>query len=49
MKNLKPRIRNKAIEIADALLGADYEEKRTIAIGISQAEKWDKDHPAPKG
>ncbi|GAB6990479.1 DUF2188 domain-containing protein [Paenibacillus pini] len=48
MKNLKPRIRNKAIEIANALLDEGYEEGRAIAIGTSQAEKWDEDHPAAK-
>ncbi|WP_249716519.1 DUF2188 domain-containing protein [Paenibacillus sp. J31TS4] len=39
-------MRDKAIDIANALLKDDYEEGRAIAIGISQAEKWDEDHPA---
>lgn len=43
MKNLKERVRNKAIEIA--LLQEGYDEDRAIPIAISQAEKWDQDHP----
>lgn len=39
MKNLSKDIRNKAIEIANALLEEGYEEGRAISIGISQAEK----------
>ena len=45
MKNLKERVRNKAIEIANALLQEGYDEDRAIPIAISQAEKWDQDHP----
>jgi uncharacterized protein YdaT len=45
MKNLEPRVREKAVEIANALLKDGYEEGRAIAIGTSQAEKWDEDHP----
>ncbi|GHC40433.1 DUF2188 domain-containing protein [Pediococcus acidilactici] len=41
MKNLKERVRNKAIEIANALLQEGYDEDRAIPIAISQAEKWD--------
>ncbi|UHA62086.1 DUF2188 domain-containing protein [Metabacillus litoralis] len=39
MKNLKKTTRNKAIEIANALVDDGYEEGRAISIGISQAEK----------
>lgn len=39
MKNLPTETRNKAIEIANALLDEDYAEGRAIAIAISQAEK----------
>ncbi|MEC0176324.1 DUF2188 domain-containing protein [Paenibacillus favisporus] len=46
MKNLEPRVRNKAVEIANALLEEGYEEGRAIAIGTAQAEKWNEDHPA---
>lgn len=40
MKNLSETVRNKAIEIANALLDEGYDEDRAIPIGISQAEKW---------
>lgn len=45
MKNLEPRVRNKAVEIANALLEEGYEEGRAIAIGTAKAEEWDKNHP----
>ena len=34
MKNLEEKTRNKAIEIANALLDDDYDEPRSIAIAI---------------
>ncbi|WP_342551834.1 DUF2188 domain-containing protein [Paenibacillus sp. FSL R7-0652] len=45
MKNLKPRVRHKAIEIANALLDEGYEEGRAIAIATAKAEEWDENHP----
>ncbi|WP_410768204.1 hypothetical protein [Fontibacillus sp. BL9] len=48
MKNLEPRVRNKAVEIANALLDDGYEEGRAIAIGTAKAEEWDKNHPKDK-
>ncbi|UGB29945.1 DUF2188 domain-containing protein [Metabacillus sp. B2-18] len=39
MKNLNESTRNKAIEVANALVDDGYEEGRAISIGISQAEK----------
>ncbi|MBB6022916.1 uncharacterized protein YdaT [Paenibacillus sp. JGP012] len=48
MKNLKPRIRHKAIEIANALLDDGYEEGRAIAIATAKAEEWDENHPDHK-
>ncbi len=39
MKNLEPQVREKAIEIANALLRDNYEEGRAIAIATSQARK----------
>lgn len=45
MKNLDARVRNKAVDIANALLDEGYEEGRAIAIATAQAEKWDQDHP----
>ncbi|MBP1999386.1 uncharacterized protein YdaT [Paenibacillus shirakamiensis] len=46
MKNLDTRVRNKAVEIANALLDEGYEEGRAIAIGTAKAEEWDKNHPS---
>ncbi len=40
MKNLDSKTRNKAIEIANALLEDGYDEGRAIAIATAQAEKW---------
>ncbi|WP_367660177.1 hypothetical protein [Cytobacillus gottheilii] len=40
MKNLDPTVRNKAIEIANALLDEDYEEGRAIPIAIDKAKEW---------
>lgn len=45
MKNLKPRIRHKAIDIANALLDEGYDEGRAIAIATAKAEEWDENHP----
>ncbi|MEF2964517.1 hypothetical protein V3851_01635 [Paenibacillus sp. M1] len=45
MKNLEPRVRNKAVEIASALLEDGYEEGRAIAIGTAKAEEWAENHP----
>ncbi|CAI6063845.1 hypothetical protein PAECIP112173_01899 [Paenibacillus sp. JJ-100] len=45
MKNLEPRVRHKAIEIANALLEDGYEEGRAIAIATAKAEEWDENHP----
>ncbi|WP_037289438.1 hypothetical protein [Saccharibacillus sacchari] len=48
MKNLDERVRNKAVEIANALLDEGYEEGRAIAIATAKAEEWDENHPARK-
>lgn len=39
MKNLDPDVREKAIEIANALLRDNYDEGRAIAIATAQARK----------
>ncbi len=40
MKNLDPKVRDKAIDIANALLKEkDMDEGRAIAIAMSQAKK----------
>jgi len=41
MKNLNPKVRNKAIEIANSLIEKDgMEEGKAIAIATRQAKKW---------
>lgn len=40
MANLPPRVRAKAIEIANALLEQGYEEGQAIRIAIAQAKRW---------
>lgn len=40
MANLTPRVRAKAIEIANALLEQGYEEGKAIRIAIAQAKHW---------
>jgi uncharacterized protein YdaT len=49
MKNLDERVREKAVEIANALLRDGYEEGRAIAIATSQAEEWAANHPPGGG
>ena len=40
MKNLPPRVRAKAIEIANAMLESGHPEGRAIRIGIARAKQW---------
>ncbi len=40
MLNLPLDIREKAIEIANALLAEGYDEGRAIRIAIAQAKRW---------
>jgi uncharacterized protein YdaT len=40
LKNFTARVRNKAVEIANALLEEGYDEGRAIAIATSQAKEW---------
>lgn len=47
MRHLEPRIRSKAIEIANALLEQGYEEGKAIRIGIAKAKEWAKHHAPP--
>jgi uncharacterized protein YdaT len=44
MKNLPPRARLKAIEIANALLETGHPEGQAIRIGIAQAKRWAAEH-----
>ena len=44
MKNLTEEVREKAIDIANALLEKEgYDEGRAIAIATKQAEQWAED------
>lgn len=40
LKNLKPVVRKKAIEIANALKEDGYNDQRSISIATHQAEEW---------
>jgi uncharacterized protein YdaT len=40
MRNRPPRVRHKAIEIANALLAAGRPEGQAIRIGIWSARRW---------
>ena len=40
MKNLDPKVRNKAIEIANALLRENYSDERAISIATAQAHEY---------
>lgn len=44
MKNMPAATRNKAIDIANALLREGYEEGRAIAIAQDQAREWARIH-----
>lgn len=44
MKNLPPRVRRKAIEIANALLREGTAEGRAIRIGVWSARRWASAH-----
>jgi len=46
MKNLPPRVRAKAIEIANALLDSGHPEGQAIRIAIAQAKAWAGSPPA---
>jgi uncharacterized protein YdaT len=40
MKNLRPEVRRKAIEIANALLEAGRPEGQAIRIAVARAKQW---------
>ncbi len=44
MKNLDKKVRDKAIDIANALLEEGYEEGRAIPIAIDKAKEWADNH-----
>jgi uncharacterized protein YdaT len=45
MANLPPRMRDKAIEIANALLAEGMDEGKAIRIAIAKAKQWAASHP----
>jgi len=45
MSNLPPAVREKATEIANALLAEGYDEGKAIRIAIAQAHRWAARHP----
>lgn len=49
MKNLPERTRNKAVEIANALLREGENEGDAIPIAISRAKKWANNHDKSAG
>jgi len=44
MKNLEPEVRDKAIEIANALLRDGHDEGFAIRVSISRATEWGRLH-----
>ena len=44
MKNLAPAVREKAIEIANALLAEGMEEAMAIRVAIAKAKQWARVH-----
>jgi len=48
MKNLRPGVRHKAIEIANALLAAGRPEGQAIRIATWSAKRWGAGHAFPR-
>jgi uncharacterized protein YdaT len=40
MRHLSPPVREKAIEIANALLAEEQDEGKAIRVGIAKAKQW---------
>ncbi len=47
MTNLPPVVREKAIEIANALLRQGYDEGMAMRVAISNAKRWAARHLSP--
>lgn len=47
MKHLPPLVREKAIEIANALLREGHDEGFAIRVAIARAHEWAQRHAAP--
>jgi len=41
---LEPRIRDKAIEIGNAIIAAGYDERAAVPVSIEYARKWAEAH-----
>ena len=48
LKNLPPRVREKAVEIANALLAEGNDEGKSIAIATAKAKEWASSHRSEK-
>ena len=48
MRHLSAATREKAIEIANALLADGMDEGKAIRIAIAQAKRWAQDHGRPQ-
>lgn len=44
MRNLEPAVRDKAIEIANALLGEGHDKGFAIRVAIARAHEWAQRH-----
>jgi uncharacterized protein YdaT len=49
MRNLEPETRDKAIEIANALLREGHDEGFAIRVAIARAREWAQRHGVPPG
>lgn len=49
MRRLPPRVRQKAVEIANALLAEGYDDGKAIRIGIAKAREWIRRQPPGGG
>ena len=49
MRNLDCRTRNKAVEIANALLEHGHDDGFAIRVAIARAHEWALRHPPPPG
>lgn len=49
MAHLSPSVRNKAVEIANALLHEGHDEGQAIRIGIAKARQWAELHACDSG
>ena len=47
MRNLEPGTRDKAIEIANALLREGHDEGFAIRVAIARVQEWSQRHVAP--